>query len=90
MERAFWIFLLIGSLCITGVLGDIGVGNAVSFGRGLVVHVTVLRAREAIYYRLSCGRPIQPIADTLEDRHRVGALFLGYHCMVDEPVQRLV
>jgi hypothetical protein len=54
------------------------------------VNVTVLRAREAIYYVLSCCRLLNPIADAAEDRYRVAALFRNDHRIVGEPVQRLI
>ena len=58
--------------------------------QGLAVNVTVLRAREAINYRLSSGRPLQPVADTAEDLNRVAALFRNDHRIVGEPFQRLI
>ena len=54
------------------------------------MNVTVLRAREATYYRLSCGRPLQPVADAVEDLNRVTALFRNDHRIVGEPFQRLI
>ena len=70
----------------TVVTGDIVAGHEPLPNR----RVTRYMLAEAIYCRFNLWRPLQPIADAAEDRHRISALIRCDHPVANKPAKRFI